>query len=142
MIFKTGYVYGHDVLVLSAHGCGAWGGPTHDIAEVYRELVEEYQGCFRAVLFAILGSKILAGLPVSNLDIFAETFYVPEPLGEAPPPTTTRSTEQQEQQEQRDAHYGGEEPIHEAQGSYRPPVYDPNPPPLSNTGAIPTNVQF
>ena len=77
MIFKTGYLYGHDVLVLSAHGCGAWGGPTHDIAEIYRELVDEYQGCFRAIIFAILGNKILAGLPVSNLDIFAETFYGP-----------------------------------------------------------------
>ena len=74
MIFKTGYMYGHDILVLSAHGCGAWGGPTHDIAAIYHELVEEYHGCFSAIVFAILADKKLSGLPVSNLDIFAETF--------------------------------------------------------------------
>lgn len=73
MIFKVGYHYNHDVLILSAHGCGAWGGPTHEIAAIYKELVDEYQGCFRNIVFAILGNKVLAGLPVSNLDIFKET---------------------------------------------------------------------
>lgn len=70
MIFKVGYHYGHDVLVLSAHGCGAWGGPTHEIAKIYKELIEEYNGCFYGIVFAILNSRILAGLPVSNFEVF------------------------------------------------------------------------
>jgi len=132
MIFKTGYLYGHDVLVLSAHGCGAWGGPTHDIAQIYRDVIEEYQGCFRAIIFAILGSAMLAGLPVSNVDIFAETFYGPaeyygednSSLGEAAP---------------LQHHYTEEEILN----TTRAPVYDPTPPqPLSNSGSIPTDVRF
>jgi uncharacterized protein (TIGR02452 family) len=126
MIFKVGYLYGHDVLVLSAHGCGAWGGPTHEIAEIYRELIEEYQGCFRAILFAILGSKMLAGLPVSNLDIFAKTFYGAT-LEQPEPPYLPPSDEEVEPPP------GGE--------GYQPPVYDPNP--LTNGhSAIPTDVHF
>lgn len=54
MIFQVAYMYGHDILILSAHGCGAWSGPAHDIAQIYRELVDEYKGCFRAIIFAIL----------------------------------------------------------------------------------------
>jgi uncharacterized protein (TIGR02452 family) len=130
MIFKTGYVYGHDVLVLSAHGCGAWGGPTHEIAEIYRDLVEEYQGCFRAIIFAILGSKMLSGLPVSNLDVFTETFHGPPPQ-EYPPASPMD-----------DSNPPGEG---DAYDPSRPPVYDPTPPgPLTNQsyGEIPTDVRF
>jgi uncharacterized protein (TIGR02452 family) len=138
MIFKTGYLYGHDVLVLSAHGCGAWGGPTHDIAEIYRELVEEYQGCFRAIIFAILGNQILAGLPVSNLDIFAETFYGANGYEEEHPLPNEHPLE---------SHQPNPELLpHEEQQNFdpsQPPVYDPNPPAaLSNNGSIPTDVRF
>lgn len=137
MIFKTAYVYGHDVLVLSAHGCGAWGGPTHEIAQIYRELVDEYQGCFRAIIFAILGNTILAGLPVSNLDIFAETFYGPSgyyypETGDYHPHFDAAAKSHQSEHSQ---------PPLSSDTVYHPPVYDPTPP-LTNTGEIRTDVRF
>ena len=76
MIFKIGYLHSHDVLVLSAHGCGAWGGPTHEIAKIYKELIDEYKGCFYGIVFAILNSKMLAGLPVSNYNIFKKILHL------------------------------------------------------------------
>jgi len=61
MIYKVGYLYGHDTLVLSAHGCGAWGGPTLDIAYLFKEVSIKYNKCFRHIIFAILQDKMLEG---------------------------------------------------------------------------------
>lgn len=69
MIFQVGYAYGHDVLVLGAHGCGSWNGPANEIADIYYELLDEYKGCFRAVIFAISGLK-----SEGNYTIFMKRF--------------------------------------------------------------------
>ena len=61
MIFKCAYVFGHDSLILSALGCGAWGGPTHDIAFLFEEVAKKYNKCFRHILFAVLDKKMLEG---------------------------------------------------------------------------------
>lgn len=91
MIFKTGYAYGHDVLVLSAVASAAGSSDTQDIANVYRELVDEYQGCFRAIIFAIYDTTI-----------FSDTFYSKDEDEHSPqppqPPQPTQNNENNEYQ--------------------------------------------
>ena len=55
MLCRTAVENGNDVLVLSALGCGAFRGPIPHIAQILREVVEEYHGCFKEIAFAILG---------------------------------------------------------------------------------------
>lgn len=54
MIFKCAYIYGHDSIVLSAHGCGAWGNPPEHMSQLYTQVIQEYKGCFKYIIFAIL----------------------------------------------------------------------------------------
>lgn len=56
MMLKVGYIYGHDVMVLSAAGCGAWGSPPEHTAEMFQEVLQEFPGAFKYVIFAILNS--------------------------------------------------------------------------------------
>lgn len=56
MIFKAGYKHGNDVLVVSAFGCGAYKCPPADVAELFKEVIHEYDGMYRLVLFSILGN--------------------------------------------------------------------------------------
>ena len=52
-IFETAYKRGHDSLVLSALGCGAFRCPAKGIAEIFNEVIQEYDGYFNVILFAI-----------------------------------------------------------------------------------------
>lgn len=56
MMLKVGYIYGHDVMVLSAAGCGAWGSPPEHTAEMFQQVLKEFAGAFKYVVFAILKS--------------------------------------------------------------------------------------
>lgn len=72
MIFKTALKYNHDSLVLSAHGCGAWGCPAEEISKIYKNVINEFDGYFNLICFAILDSgkhsdKIV---DTNNLSIF------------------------------------------------------------------------
>ena len=62
-IFRFGAHNGHDGLVLSAFGCGAFCNPPHHVARLFAEALSEpaealsepeFSGVFRAVTFAIL----------------------------------------------------------------------------------------
>jgi uncharacterized protein (TIGR02452 family) len=66
-LFWVAQKNGNDSLVLSAWGCGAFGCPTEQIAELFQEVCEERSGVFKVVLFAILGGG-------DTLGIFAEVF--------------------------------------------------------------------
>ena len=46
--------HGHDSLVLSAFGCGAFQNPPDHIARLFKEVIEDYKGHFKMVAFAIL----------------------------------------------------------------------------------------
>lgn len=52
-IFQVGYAYGHDSLVLGALGCGAWNSPPEEVAGVFREVGERWNGVFRKIVYAI-----------------------------------------------------------------------------------------
>jgi hypothetical protein len=81
-IFKIALRNGHDSLVVGALGCGAYHNPAAEVAKIYQQVVNEFHGCFKKVVFAILGRK-----GDLNLDTFTDAFgtYQPKTLPKAPP---------------------------------------------------------
>lgn len=53
-LFKVAYIGGYDTLILGALGCGAFHNPVHVVADIFRETLEEFKGCFKTVAFAVL----------------------------------------------------------------------------------------
>lgn len=54
LILSTALHYGHDAIVLSAFGCGAYRNPPQKVAEIFNQVLkEEFAGCFKIVVFAI-----------------------------------------------------------------------------------------
>jgi uncharacterized protein (TIGR02452 family) len=49
---------GNDTLILSAWGCGAFYCPPEDMGSIFREVLREYVGCFKKIVFAILGDSM------------------------------------------------------------------------------------
>lgn len=47
---------GHDSIVLSAFGCGAYKNPPHEVAKIFKEVLslEEYRQAFKVIEFAII----------------------------------------------------------------------------------------
>ena len=77
-IFRIGALHGHDSLVLSAMGCGAFANPPAHIARLFHQVIEEpeFKNRFRLVDFAILdGYKTgLRHNPEGNLLPFRREF--------------------------------------------------------------------
>ena len=55
-IFDIALENGHDSLVLSAFGCGAYKTPPTEMAKLFKEVIEskKYKGAFKAIHFAII----------------------------------------------------------------------------------------
>ncbi len=55
-ILRIGLEHGHDSLVLSAFGCGAFNNPPEHMAELFKEVFEEdeFKNCFKLISFAII----------------------------------------------------------------------------------------
>ncbi len=54
-IFRIAYENGHDSIVLGALGCGIFGNPPEDVAKIFKEiLMDDFNGCFARIVFAIL----------------------------------------------------------------------------------------
>jgi uncharacterized protein (TIGR02452 family) len=68
-ILFTALKHDHDSLVLSAHGCGAWGCPPEDIAQIYKRVINEFNDCFKLILFSILNDHYSSG---KNFQIFKD----------------------------------------------------------------------
>lgn len=46
--------------MLSAFGCGAFSNPPNHIAAIFKQVIcHEYAGCFKQVVFAILGGVLI-----------------------------------------------------------------------------------
>ena len=80
-IFRIGLMQGHDSLVLSAMGCGAFANPPAHIAKLFHQVIEEdeFKDKFRLIDFAILDGY-RTGLhhnPEGNLKPFQREFGVP-----------------------------------------------------------------
>lgn len=53
-IFKVGIDQGHDCLLLSALGCGAFYNPPEQVASIFKKVMKEFEGSFKKVVFSIL----------------------------------------------------------------------------------------
>ena len=77
-IFRIGLDHGHDSLVLSAMGCGAFANPPAHIAKLFHQVIEEeeFKNRYRLIDFAILdGYKTgLRHNPDGNLLPFQREF--------------------------------------------------------------------
>lgn len=67
MVCKLGIRMQHNCLILSALGCGSAGGPKHEMAHIFREVLLEFQGFFKVIVFAIFGEE--------NRRIFTDILY-------------------------------------------------------------------
>ena len=58
-ILRIAHFHGHDAVVLSALGCGAFRNPPADVAAAFDEVLREpeFAGAFKKVLFAILDDQ-------------------------------------------------------------------------------------
>lgn len=52
-IFKVAYVNKHDILILGALGCGAYGNPPSEVIKIFNACLKKYWGCFRRIVFAV-----------------------------------------------------------------------------------------
>lgn len=52
-IFAIAYMYDHEVLILGAIGCGAYKNPPLEVIEIFNEMLEKYNKCFKKVVFAV-----------------------------------------------------------------------------------------
>jgi uncharacterized protein (TIGR02452 family) len=80
LIFQCAYKNKHDSLILGALSCGAWKGPPKHIAELFKKVIEEYNGMFKIIIFAILkntSSYVIKNHDIEkkcNYEIFKEVF--------------------------------------------------------------------
>lgn len=72
-ILQIAYKHGHDTVILGALGCGAWKNPPYHVAEIFRDILLEFSGCFSKILFAVLrraGDIEAKFKDIDNYDIF------------------------------------------------------------------------
>ena len=69
-IFKKAAAEGNEVLILGAFGCGAFFNPPALVADVFRQVTEEYRKCFETVEYAVFH----VGKESENYRAFSEAF--------------------------------------------------------------------
>lgn len=79
-ILGIGLVSGHDTLILSAFGCGAFRCPPLHMAEIFKRVIEseEFRGQFKNIVFAIIDdhNSRKEHNPEGNIKPFADVFQV------------------------------------------------------------------
>ena len=77
-IFDASITNGNDSLVLGAFGCGAYGTPPNQMAELFKKVIEneKYKNAFKEIIFAIIEDKnaYREHNPEGNLKPFMEVF--------------------------------------------------------------------
>jgi uncharacterized protein (TIGR02452 family) len=53
-LFAIAHHHGHDCLILSALGCGAFRNPPTHIAMIFKSVIEQYAGYFKQIYFSII----------------------------------------------------------------------------------------
>ncbi len=71
MIFKTAIENGHDSMILSAFGCGAYKCPNIQVANLFKKVVNEYGSYFKKITFAIIQTPDDSR---DNFNIFTNVF--------------------------------------------------------------------
>ena len=59
----------NDCLILSAWGCGAYGCPPEHIGQLFNEVINKYNGCFKKVIYAIIDGTT-TGFQTDNFNLF------------------------------------------------------------------------
>ncbi|KAG5183132.1 hypothetical protein JKP88DRAFT_273110 [Tribonema minus] len=54
LVLEIAEMYNHDAVVLGAWGTGAWGCPPRHVAELFRDVLKDWNGAFKRVSFAIV----------------------------------------------------------------------------------------
>jgi hypothetical protein len=57
VIIQVAAQYKHDAIVLGALGCGAWRNPIKHVAEIFKSVLDAYEGLVPYVVFAILSTS-------------------------------------------------------------------------------------
>lgn len=74
LVCQVAMRYGHDSLVLGPFGCGAWNCPPKQVAEIFAEVLEDWGGVFKKVVFAcycVQGTSVrYSDQSVVNYEIF------------------------------------------------------------------------
>jgi hypothetical protein len=79
-IFLIALEKGHDSLVLGALGCGAFQNPPKHIAELFEEVIHEFAGRFKMIIFAVIDDHNSS----SNYKIFQRHFERNQGIFQAP----------------------------------------------------------
>lgn len=74
--FGLAYEKGHVNMVLSAFGCGSYGNPPEQISKLFKEVIDEYNGYFKEITFAIFDdhNSYREHNPDGNLKPFKKVF--------------------------------------------------------------------
>lgn len=70
--FNAAYTYGQEHLFLTAFGCGSFGNDAETVANLYSDVLQQYQGVFKTVTFAIIAHPHKSN---SNLSKFDYVFH-------------------------------------------------------------------
>lgn len=56
IIYRIGILHGHDSLILGAWGCGAFGNPPEQMAQLFMDVLneDEFRGKYKDIRFAII----------------------------------------------------------------------------------------
>jgi len=77
-IFEVAAIERHNVLILSAFGCGAFNNPPRCIAKLFKDALNKYKKHFRYIIFAIFDDKnALANNKDGNVKVFSEILGLP-----------------------------------------------------------------
>jgi len=79
LIFQIAHKNGHDSLVLGAWGCGAWMCPPLPVAQLFKEVLREFEGVFKHITFAVLKSPAMFAVHIrqeyaTNYEVFSSIF--------------------------------------------------------------------
>jgi uncharacterized protein (TIGR02452 family) len=69
-IFKTAAYHGHDTVILSALGCGAFRCPSEQVAKLFKMVIEKYKKYFKRIVFAIM--QPVDDMSINNYEIFRD----------------------------------------------------------------------
>jgi uncharacterized protein (TIGR02452 family) len=53
LLLQVAHKNAHDILILTAFGCGAWKNPPQEVASAFKRVLKKHDGVFRIVMFAI-----------------------------------------------------------------------------------------
>jgi uncharacterized protein (TIGR02452 family) len=76
---------GHDAVVLSAIGCGAFRNPVVQVAEIFHAALRSYGGYFKNITFAIIDDHNSKG--AGNFKLFRD-YFAAHKVGSSPQPLT------------------------------------------------------